>query len=118
MVDVADERVQGPYALAQAGLQLLPFLGRQDAWHDVEGNEPLGALVLAVHGEGDANAPENHFRLVTPHAHRLLGLLAQPMGITAVVRPDLAAAVGQRGIHLVKHLHMRSPPRSISSKSC
>ena len=58
VVNVVDEGVERADALLEAGLEPNPFFERQDAGHDVEGDQALGAFVLAVHGEGDADAME------------------------------------------------------------
>ena len=65
VVDVVQERVQRVHALAQAAIEHLPLVGRNDARNDVERNQALGAGLLAVDREGDADAME-----------RALGLLA------------------------------------------
>ena len=57
-IDVLDVGVDGFDALFEAALQRLPFLGRDDARDDVEGNEALLRLGIAVDRKGDADAPE------------------------------------------------------------
>ncbi len=59
MVDVVQERVQRLNALLDALGQPAPLGARDDARHDVERDEALGRFLLAVHGEGDAGAPED-----------------------------------------------------------
>ncbi len=56
VIDVGDERVQRLRALLEATLKPGPLICRQDAWDDVEGDQPLRSRVLAVHREGDAHA--------------------------------------------------------------
>jgi hypothetical protein len=58
VVDVGEEGVQRRDPLAQAAKQLPPFGCRDDARHHVEGDQPLGTGLLAVNGEGDADAAE------------------------------------------------------------
>ena len=58
MVDVVQERVQRLHALLQPAVEHLPFVRRNDARHDVERDQPLGAGVLAVDRERDADAME------------------------------------------------------------
>ena len=72
MVDVGEEGVQRPDALLEPGFEARPFLGRQDARHDVERDQPLGARVLAVDGERDADAVKQCVRLGA--------LLREPLG--------------------------------------
>ena len=98
MVDVADEGVERADPLAQARRELAPFLGGEDARHDVERNQPLVAVLLAVHGEGDADAVEQAVRLGALLAQGVVGLAGEPVGVDGVLRPDVA--VGR--VHLVK----------------
>ena len=64
VIDVVQEQVQRVHALAQPAFEQLPFGRRDDARHDVERDQPLGAAVLAVDGEGDADAVEGALGLV------------------------------------------------------
>ena len=93
----ADEGVQGPHALPQSGRQLAPFLGREDARHDVERDQPLVAVLLAVDGEGDADAVEEAVGLGALLSQRVVGLADQPVGVDGVMRADVP--VGR--VHLV-----------------
>jgi hypothetical protein len=54
LIDVENEEVQGRDALDQPRLQPFPLARRDDAGHEVEREDPLGALLLTVDGEGDA----------------------------------------------------------------
>ena len=65
-VDVAEEGVQRLDALLEPALQPLPFRLGDDAGDDVEGDQPLGGLRVAIDGEGDADAPEEQFGLAAP----------------------------------------------------
>jgi hypothetical protein len=56
VVDVVEEGVERLHPLPQAGLQRLPLGRRDDARDDVEGDQALGAGLLAVDREGDADA--------------------------------------------------------------
>ena len=57
-VDVVDEGVDRPHPLLEPGREPLPFGGGEDARDDVERDDPLGRLLLAIDGEGDAEAAE------------------------------------------------------------
>ena len=57
-VQVRQEVVQGDNPLGEAPLQLVPFDRRDEPGEEIHGPDPLGALLLAVHGEGDPLAPE------------------------------------------------------------
>ena len=95
----AKKRIQGAHALLQALLEALPLGGRHDARHDIEGDQPLGTLVLAVNREGDADAVKQRVRLGALARQVFGGLLAQPL----VVLPAVAA----RHAGLVQHLIVR-----------
>ena len=89
----AEEGVQRAHALLEPRLQARPLVGRQDPRHDVEGDQPLGALVLAVDGEGDADAVEERVRLGAL-ARELLGrLLAQPFVVLPAVQARRAGGI-------------------------
>ncbi len=62
VVDVGEEEVERLDALFEALGELAPFLAGDDPRHDVERDDPLLGIVLAVDGEGDADAAEQHFR--------------------------------------------------------
>ena len=85
MVDVVHEAVQRPHALPQAALQLIHSSRRDDARDEVERNQPLGAVLFAVDGEGDADAVEQRIRLGALLRQPLRRLLAQPARIAQVV---------------------------------
>ena len=52
-VEVLQEAVERRHPLAEAAGQLLPFVRRDQPGEQVHGPDALGALLLAVHGEGD-----------------------------------------------------------------
>ena len=54
LIDVQDEEVQRRDPLDQPRLQALPLARRDHAGHEVEREDPLGALLFTVDGEGDA----------------------------------------------------------------
>ena len=58
MIDVVQEGVERRDALDESCLENVPFRGRDDARNDVERNQALGAGILAVDREGDADAME------------------------------------------------------------
>jgi len=93
VVNVVNEGVERAHALLQAGLEPNPFFQRQDAGHDVEGDEALGAFVLTVHGEGDADAMEEGVGLGALLCQSFGGLMGEPLGVAQVVRAG--GAIGQ-----------------------
>ena len=94
MVDVVQERVDGAYPLLDPPHQGAPFLSADDAGDDVEGDEPLLRLVLAVHVERDAGPAEERFGLA--------GLLEEPSRVLGV-EPGAVALVGQACAIAVSH---------------
>ena len=59
MVDVVEEGVERPHALLEPADSRPHSLDIEDARDDVEGDQPLRGLALAVDGEGDADAAED-----------------------------------------------------------
>ncbi len=57
-IAVGDKGIERFHALLETTHQLLPLGRRQDARHDVEWDQALGALVVAVDVEGDADPPK------------------------------------------------------------
>jgi hypothetical protein len=108
VVDVVDEAVERGDPLAQAPLHLAPFVRRDHARDQVEGNQPLGALAVlvlgAVDGEGDADAAEDHLGLFAARHHDLRRLLGEPAVVAAIVLANRSAFP----VHLVeRHCHDR-----------
>ncbi len=54
LIDVGDEQIERGHALDEPGLDALPLARRDDARHEVEREDALETVLLAVHGEGDA----------------------------------------------------------------
>ena len=92
VVDVVDEGVQRPHPLLEAALEADPFLQGHDPRHDVEGDQPLGTLFLAVNGEGDSDTVEQCVRLGAFLAQAVGRLLLEPPAIAQVVGPGAAVA--------------------------
>jgi hypothetical protein len=86
VVDVVNEGVQRAHALLQAGLEADPFFQREHPRHDVEGDEPLGAFLLAVDGEGDADPVEQRVGLGALLRQPIRRLVFEPLAD----RPSLA----------------------------
>ena len=86
MIDVVDEGVERPDALLEAGLQAHPFLRGQHPRHDIERDQPLGALLLAIDRERDADPMEQGVRLRALLGEALGGLGSEPFVIALVVQ--------------------------------
>ena len=57
-IDVVDEQVDRPHALLEPFGEPRPFARREDPGDDIERDDPLGRFLLAIDGEGDAQAAE------------------------------------------------------------
>ena len=79
-VDVGEIEVERLDALLEALPEQVPFPGGEDAGDDVERNQPLGRIRLAIDREGDADAAEQQFRLATPVVQHVGLDVAQPPG--------------------------------------
>ena len=60
-IDVEQEGVDRVDPLFQPTRQMVPFGGAEHARQDVERDDPLGRLLLAVHREGDADLAKGGF---------------------------------------------------------
>ena len=77
-VDVGEEGVERGDALLQAAFEIGPFRLGQHARDDVEGDQALGRLVVAVDREGDADAAEEQLRLAAAGVEHLGRRLVEP----------------------------------------
>lgn len=105
MIDVVQKRIQRLHALLDTERQPAPFLAGDDAGHDVEGDEALGGLLLAINGEGDAGFAED--------ALGILHLLGQS-GRVLFFQPTIISRVwssqpGSFRKHLIESCQSRTP---------
>ena len=117
-VDVLEKKIQRDDALAEAAIHAFPFGEGEDARDEVEREEALGALAVAVDGEGDALQQEGEvgelaafFKLRRNHRRELVEELG-------VVRADFAVV----GEHLIVEAACvvagKDPRRSHLGRSC
>ena len=83
VIDVVQKHVERAHALLETGLQRAPFVSGNHVRQDVERNQTLGAGRIAIDGERDADAVEQHLRGL-PH-------LADALGAVDVSHCDSAA---------------------------
>ena len=81
VVDVVEEGVERADALAQARGELAPLVRRQHPRDDVERDQPLVAVLLAVDREGDADAVEQAVGLGALLAQDVVRLAGEPVGV-------------------------------------
>ena len=105
VIDVAQEHVERAHALAQALFQQRPFLGREDAWDDVEGDQPLLGLGVAIDREGDADPAEQQLGFLAAIFQRVRRRLLQPAGELLVGGAEVIPGT----IHLIERNRHRTP---------
>ena len=98
MIDVAQEHVQRFHALAQALFQDAPFLAREDAGDDVEGDQPLLGFGIAIDGKRDADPAEQELGFLATIFEGIRGRLLEPAGELLVGRAEVAPGA----VHLIK----------------
>ena len=102
VIDVVEEEVERRDALDQAGFEVLPFTGGDDAWHEVERENALRALRVAIDVERHALAQEGQvdrgaLRLEVLRAH-----FAKMLDEMLVVRADLPAGLHHLVVKLIR----------------
>jgi hypothetical protein len=118
VVEVVQEHVQCPHPLNGAFGQTLPFRGGKDAGDDVEGYQPLGAGLFAIHIEGDADAAKQQFRFVPALPQLFAGYSGKPLGISRIQVAHFAC----RSVHFVECadccqlIHIADDARSMPAK--
>ncbi len=117
VIDVGEEKVERAHALLQTALEHRPFVRRNDARHDVERDQSLGAAVVAVHRERDADAVECALGLVALLRDAGDVRALEPVG----ERPVMGPHPGVRGGHFVVRVGRtcgRESGRRDGSKRC
>ena len=100
VVDVLKEEIEREHALLQPGLDLHPFRVRNDARHQVERENALGALLVAVDGEGDALAQEGGVHRAAALLEFVALQIVETLKERGVMGPDLPG----RDKHLVEEI--------------
>ncbi len=111
-IDVPEKHVEGVDALREPRRQTRPFRARDDARHDVERNQPLRRILVAVDAEGDADAAKHIFGLGPARGEDVGRCFLEPARDLSVER---ARAFGLQA-HFVEgaagpHLQPLSSPR-------
>ena len=122
-VQVVEEAVEGGHPLGESPLEFLPFQRRDQPGKEVHRPDPLGALLVAVDGEGDALAAElvgdetfeppqfARVELTEPLDDPAVGATDRPVGPEGLVEP-LARFVG------VEQAAARSRQRISHNRQC
>ena len=88
VIDIVQKEIERLHALHETRFQAAPFVRRNDARNDVERNQALGAAVVAVDGERDADAMEEPLGFFALLRDAFEGRTVEPVGESAVMRPD------------------------------
>ena len=113
VIDVLDISVDRLDPLLEPALQSLPFGRGEDARNDVERDQALLRLGVAVDRKGNADAPKEVLGLAAAEIEHVRGNFAQPVRQLGVGRPHRAFAAP----HLVEHSGPR-PTRARSRNAC
>ena len=70
-----------------------PFIGGQDARHEIERDQSFRALVLAVYRKGDSEAMKQGIRLRTLLCEAFGGLSFEPVAVPGAMRARTAGVV-------------------------
>ena len=100
-INIREEEVQSAHTLREPGLKLAPLRLRYETRNDVERDQPLGGVLVAVDAEGDADAAEHVFRLGAARGKQFGWSFIEPASDLLVERPRLAGGKA----HLVKRSH-------------
>ena len=76
-----------------------PFAARDDARQDVEGDQPLGRLLRAIDGEGDADAAEQQLGLFAPRGEKFRRGAGKPL--RKLLIGNAGRAVRRRPFHRI-----------------
>ena len=92
VVNVVQEKIERAHPLLESERELAPFLGAQNARHDVERNEPLGSAGFAVDVERDSDS------------------LKGEIGLAPFLGEDLGLGLGEPALHGIERLaNLRLP---------
>ena len=105
-VDIREEEVESAHTLREPGLELAPLCLRYETRDDVERDQALGGVLVAVDAEGDADAAEHVFRLGAARGEQFGWGFIEPASNLLVERPRLAGGKA----HLVKRSHAPTKP--------
>lgn len=109
VIDIGKEHVQRIDALDAAAFDHGPFTGGDAARDDIEGDQALGVLFIAVEGEGDPGAVEEQIGFATPLGQQFRRRIGQPEGEVLIVRTAGAVCV----IHFIKERSSHSSTLSV-----
>eukprot|EP00659_Diplonema_papillatum_P009763 gene9762-biopygen9780 len=98
VVDVGKEHVQRIHPLDTAALDDTPLTGGDAAGDDIEGDQALGVLLVAIQGEGDPGAVKQQVGFTAALGQQFWRRVGQPAGEFLIMRTANALCV----IHFIK----------------
>src|SRR5438128_2331767 len=107
VINIVNEDIERMNALPKTALDYSPFIRSDDSGNDVEWKDPLGARLIAINVESDANAEQ-----------RLLGRLLIEPEFSVIERGDsLKQQTRARSRHAIRFEHLVvKTTRSVSVK--
>ncbi len=109
VIDVGEEQVQRIDPLDTPALDHAPFAGRDAAGDDVERDQALGVLFVAIQGEGDSGAVKQQIGFTTTLGQQFRRRIGQPAGEILIMSTAHAVCV----IHLIKERSSHSSTLSV-----
>jgi len=105
MIDIVQEGIERLDPLLEAVGHPLPFLSRNNARHNIKGDQALLAGLLAIHGESDADAMEGQIRFLTFAVDQFGRRRLEPLRIGQVAGAHTSGSVAH---FIVGWFHVRS----------
>ena len=68
MIDVPDEKIEGPDSLLDAAIKLAPVRSRDGTRDNVEGKDTIDGRAVAINREGYSECEKLAFRILRPFA--------------------------------------------------
>ena len=114
-VNVAQEHVERVDALGDASFKLVPFGARDQPWNNVERDEPLRRVLVAIDAEGDADAAKHELGLGAPGGEHVGRRLLEP-ALDVTVERARSRLTAAHFIEKPDFRHQCSPPGRHISK--
>jgi hypothetical protein len=93
VIDVVQEKIKRRAALNKPAFQKLPLPGRNDARHEVEREDPLGAARIAIHIERHTLAQERQVKCVSLRSKLIRRQSRKGVPQSLIMRQDAARGV-------------------------
>ena len=107
VIDIVQESIERLDPLTQPLLQLPPFLRRDDAGNDIEGNQTFLASFLPIDSESDPHAMKGDIRLGAFAGDTFCRRIGQPFGVGLEMRTNFSRVI----VHLIEECRFHVPCR-------